>query len=145
MTNIFEAASRKKLTFATTRGQITVDQLWDLPLKTGTLSLNSIAVDLKKKIVQTEDMVDLVDGDGTDTVATSKVADDKLRLEIIMHIIKVMKDERDARQSREAKLSQIRMLDAAIAEQEYAELVKGSTEELKKRRQEILNGSATTQ
>lgn len=144
MDNIFEIASRKKLTFSTTRGQLSVDQLWDLPLKSGQLSLNSIAVALKSKIGQQEDVVDLVDGDANDLLASKQVTVDKLRFDIVMHIIKVLKRERDERQDNEAKLSKIRILDNAIAEQEHAELTKGTTDELKKRRDEILNNQKPT-
>lgn len=144
MTNIFETASRKKLTFVTSRGLLSVEQLWDLPLKTGTLSLNSIAVDLKKKIAQTEDMIDLVDGDGSDTVTSSKVADDKLRLDIVMHIIKVLKAERDARQAKEAQASTLRVLDEALAAKRQEQLLSGSIEDLEKRRQAIIDGTKPT-
>lgn len=136
--NIFELASRKKLTFATTRGQLTVDQLWDLQLKNSNLSLNSIAVALKKKIAQTEDSVDLVDGDSTDLEENRKRADDKLRLEVVMHIINVLKAERDARQDRESKLSQLRAIDMALAEKQQEALVSGSVEDLQKRREAIM-------
>lgn len=139
-TNIFEKASRQKLTFTTNRGLITVDQLWDLPLKNGSLTLNSIALGVKSKLNKTDDVVDLVDGDTTDLNAHKEVERDKLRLEVVMHVIKVLKGERDARENHEAKLSKLRVIDDAIAEQERNELVKGSAEELKKRRAAILNG-----
>ena len=138
MTNIFEAASRKKLSFTTTRGQITVDQLWDLPLKNGNLSLNSIAVSLKKKVSQTEDVVDLVDGDTSDLAAISNLADDKLRLDIVMHIITVLKAERDARQDREAMMSELRIVNEALAVKKQESLVSGTEEDIEKRRDEIL-------
>lgn len=138
MTNIFEAASRKKLSFTTTRGQITVDQLWDLPLKNGNLSLNSIAVSLKKKVSQTEDVVDLVDGDTSDLGAISNLADDKLRLDIVMHIITVLKAERDARQDREAMMSELRIVNEALAVKKQESLVSGTEEDIEKRRDEIL-------
>ena len=100
-TNIFEKASRLKLTIATTRGQLPVDQLWDLPLKGTGLSLNTIAVALKKVITKNEDLVDLVDGDGADSGAVEKQTHDKLRFDIVMHIISVLKAERDAREAKE--------------------------------------------
>lgn len=139
MTTIFEKATRVKLRFATNRGDLTVEQLWDLPLK-GNLSLNSVAVALKKEITQTEDMIDLVDGDESDTSANVKVAKNKLRLEVVMHIIKVLKEERDASQAREATMSQLRAIDQAIASKQQEALVSGSLDELEKRRSELLNG-----
>ena len=44
--NLFEIASRKKLRIPTTKGDLTVEQLWDLPLKSTGLSLDKIAIDL---------------------------------------------------------------------------------------------------
>ena len=135
--NIFELASRKSLTFTTTRGKLTVSDLWDLPLK-GTLSLNSIAVALKKQLAQTEDFVDLVDGDSSDAKASLDVVNNKLRLDVVMHIIGVLKTERDAKQERESKMSQLRAIDEALAEKRQAELVSGTVEDLLKRKQEIM-------
>lgn len=139
-TNIFEKATRVKLRFPTTRGELSVEDLWGLPLK-GTLSLNSIAIKLKKEVTSTEDMVDLVDGDASDTAANNKLAKTKLALEVVMHIIGVLKAERDAREAREAQQSQLRVIDNAIAAKRQEELTSGSLEDLEKRRQEILKGS----
>lgn len=144
-TNIFEKASRLKLTIATTRGQLPVDQLWDLPLKGSTgLSLNTIAVALKKVITKNEDLVDLVDGDGADSGAVEKQTHDKLRFDIVMHIISVLKAERDAREAKEALASQLRQIDEAIAQKQAAELTNGTVEDLIKKREAILAGSKPT-
>jgi hypothetical protein len=143
-TNIFEKASRLKLTIATTRGQLPVDQLWDLPLKGTGLSLNTIAVTLKKVITKNEDLVDLVDGDGADSGAVEKQTHDKLRFDIVMHIISVLKAERDAREAKEALASQLRQIDEAIAQKQAAELTNGTVEDLIKKREAILAGSKPT-
>lgn len=143
-TNIFEKASRLKLTIATTRGQLPVDQLWDLPLKGNGLSLNTIAVALKKVITKNEDLVDLVDGDGADSGAVEKQTHDKLRFDIVMHIISVLKAERDAREAKEALASQLRQIDEAIAQKQAAELTNGTVEDLIKKREAILAGSKPT-
>lgn len=143
-TNIFEKASRLKLTVSTTRGAISVEQLWDLPLKGTGLSLNNIAVALKKVIAKTEDLVDLVDGDGSDSSAVEKQTHDKLRFDIVMHIIGVLKAERDARIEKEAVASQLRAIDAAIATKQQESLVEGSVEDLIKKREAILAGGKPT-
>ena len=143
-TTIFEKASRLKLTIATTRGQLPVDQLWDLPLKGTSLSLNTIAVALKKVITKNEDLVDLVDGDGADSGAVEKQTHDKLRFDIVMYIISVLKAERDAREAKEALASQLRQIDEAIAQKQAAELTNGTVEDLIKKREAILAGSKPT-
>lgn len=49
MTNIFEKASRTKVRFEHPRGNFTVEQLWELPLKsTVKVSLNELAEKLVK-------------------------------------------------------------------------------------------------
>ena len=49
--NLFEIASRNKLRVPTTKGDLTVEQLWDLPLKSANgLSLDSIAIALNKQL-----------------------------------------------------------------------------------------------
>ena len=46
---LFLIASRKKFRFATQRGEITVEQLWEIPLK-GAVSIDSIAIALNDAI-----------------------------------------------------------------------------------------------
>lgn len=142
--NIFEKASRLKLTFATKRGHLSVEQLWDLPLKGTDVSLNSLAVGLKKTLSKDEDFVDLVDGDSTNTAATVQRSHDKLRFDILLHIISVLKAERDEKVLAESRASQLRAIDEAIAARQQQDLVTGSVEDLLKKRAEILNGSAPT-
>ena len=52
--NVFEVASRQKLRFDTARGQVSAEDLWDLPLTstTGKPNLDAIAVDLHNKMSQ---------------------------------------------------------------------------------------------
>lgn len=142
--NIFEKASHLKLTFATKRGHLSVEQLWDLPLKGNDVSLNSLAVGLKKTLSKDEDFVDLVDGDSTNTAATVQRSHDKLRFDILLHIISVLKAERDEKVLAESRASQLRAIDEAIAARQQQDLVTGSVEDLLKKRAEILNGSAPT-
>lgn len=140
MSNIFEKATRVKLRFPTTRGELSVEDLWELPLK-GTLSLNSIAVKLKKEVSSTEDMIDLVDGDAANKESNIKMAKTKLALEVVMHIIGVLKAERDARELREAQQSKLRLIDNALATKRQEQLTSGSIEDLEKLREDILKGT----
>ena len=51
MSNIFEAATRKALRFATERGPVTVEQLWQMPLQAKNLfDLDSVAKDCNAKV-----------------------------------------------------------------------------------------------
>lgn len=106
--------------------------------------MNTIAVALKKVITKNEDLVDLVDGDGADSGAVEKQTHDKLRFDIVMHIISVLKAERDDREAKEALISQLRQIDEAIAQKQAAELTNGTVEDLIKKREAILAGSKPT-
>lgn len=54
--NIFEYATRNKIRFSTERGNLTVEDLWDLPLiSTRGLSLDQIGRDLRKAIRENEE------------------------------------------------------------------------------------------
>lgn len=139
MSNLFEKASRLKLTVKTTVvGDIAVDQLWDLPLKTGKLNLNTIAVALKSQLSNSENVVDLVDGDSTNITVNKERALNELRFEIVMHVINTLKAERDIKVARESLTSQLRVLDDAIEKQEQEELLSGSKEELLAKRAALL-------
>lgn len=81
---MFERASRLKLRFDTPKGQISVEDLWDLPLtsNTGRANLDTIAGDLYRKIKQTPDVVSFVNPS-----SPPADADLKLRFDIVKHVI----------------------------------------------------------
>lgn len=53
--DMFELGTRKKLRFTTTKGQISIEDLWDLPIttKAAATSLDSLAVALDKQLSET--------------------------------------------------------------------------------------------
>lgn len=89
-TNIFEQASRKAFRFETPKGQLTVEDLWQLPLTstTGRANLDDIAKNLRRQLDSTA--VSFV----TDTPPVSKVY--QAQFDIVLHIIKVRLAEADA-------------------------------------------------
>ena len=50
MSDLFERATRQKLRFETTSGNISVEDVWSLPLSSGKLNLNDLAKALNKEI-----------------------------------------------------------------------------------------------
>ena len=58
MNDIFQAASRQKLRFDTSKGPIAVEDLWDLPLssQTGKPNLDAIAISLDAKLKTTSNV-----------------------------------------------------------------------------------------
>ncbi len=89
--NLFEQASRQAFRFETTKGHLTVEDLWGLPLTStsGRLNLNDLAKDLRKKINDTE--VSFVD-----TTPVNKVY--QAQFDIVLHIINTKIAEQKASQ-----------------------------------------------
>ena len=87
--NLFEQASRDKLRFSTNKGDLTVEQLWDLPLQStrGGLSLDAVArsVNAKLKAVSEESFVS--------TTNNPEKAAHERALDILKHIIAVRQEE----------------------------------------------------
>ena len=87
--NLFEQASRDKLRFSTNKGDLTVEQLWDLPLQStrGGLSLDAVArsVNAKLKAVSEESFVS--------TTSNPEKALHERGLDILKHIIAVRQEE----------------------------------------------------
>lgn len=83
--DIFKEASRLKLRVNTSRGQLTVEQLWDLSLK----ELNAIAVSLNKKL-KAESVESYLDE------VVEEDVESKLIFEITLDILKTKKSEAKA-------------------------------------------------
>lgn len=133
--NIFEKASRIKLRFNSSRGELTVENLWDLPLNSAKgVSLNSIAREVYGEI-QKEDNLDFVN----ETPSTSSNNRLNLQLDLVKHIIAVKKEERLLASQQEEKRSQINFLQDALVQKEQEEILGMSKEEIQKRLKEIQN------
>lgn len=127
--NLFEIASRAKYRFASPRGSLTVEDLWMLPLKTGEVNLNSIALQLDKDMQQvSKSFVDEV------SVENQTL---KNKFDIVLHIINVKKEEQKVKEEREANKSKLALLKAEQAKRQQDKLLSGSDEELNKAIQEL--------
>lgn len=88
MSKIFEIASRKAYRFPSVKGDITVEQLWQLPLTSTTgFALNNVAIDVNKqlKTFAEESFVNVKNTPGK--------VDTETKLEIVKHIIGVKEAE----------------------------------------------------
>jgi hypothetical protein len=122
--NIFEQATKNALRFTTHKGDLTVEDLWHLPLTSSrTSSLNSIAIHYHEKI-QKEDSVSFV------TPAAENSGNSVTKLEIIKHIISVKQTENAATKlASDNKAKKTRILQL-IAEKQDTALAGKSEEEL---------------
>lgn len=128
MPNIFESAARIKLRFASMRGELTVEQLWDVPLRSrDDFNLNAIAKTANRALKEISE---------ESFVATSKTPEHarrELAMEVVKHIIgiklveEVRAEERAAKRQEKEKLLQI------LAEKQDGKLSELSEKELQKR------------
>lgn len=126
--NIFERAARGKYRFASNRGDLTTEQLFDLPLTSRNgFNLNEVAI--------------LVSGDLENTSAKSFVetsADDAIRseleakLDIVKAVIATKQTALAAAQTRADKAEKRRKILEAIDRRQDADLEGKSLEELTK-------------
>lgn len=122
MSNIFEKASRLRLRFATDRGNLSVEDLWQFPLET----LDVMAVNLEEKLGTEKRKTFL----NTPSKDNSEI---KLKFDIVLHILNTKKEELEARtKDSERKKEKERLLELLEAKlhEEDANL---SPEELRKK------------
>jgi hypothetical protein len=122
--NIFELASRTSLRFSSNKGQLTTEDLWNLPLtSTRTSSLDSLAVQYYTEM-QASDSVSFV------TPANNNNSGADVKLAILKHIIGVKQTENAATKlASDNKAKKARILQL-IAEKQDTALAGKSEEEL---------------
>lgn len=131
-TNIFEYASRNKLRFASTKGELTVEQLWDVPLRsTDGFNLNAVAKTVNEavKAVNEENFVET-----TRTKAHTRL---ETAFEVVKHVIDVKLADEDAAKRRAENKSKKETLLAALAEKQAGKLSAMSEAALKKQIAEL--------
>lgn len=123
--SMFEKATRQSLRFDTAKGQLSVEDIWQLPLtsKSG-VSLDAIAVDLYKKL-QNEN-VSFVGA------TTSNNASLQLKFDIVKHIIDVRKAENEAAATAAATAARRQQILALIEQKKNEQLSGLSVDELEK-------------
>lgn len=126
MTDLFVTASRKKFRFASERGELNIEQLWDLPLtsKNG-FNLNAVAITVNSELKG------LAEESFVETSSNPRRRELEQMLEIVKFIIAAKQDETKAASERLAKQAMRRKLQEAIEAKEDQALVGSSIEELK--------------
>ena len=123
---MFEKATRLKLRFDTGKGQLTVEDLWDLPL-TSTINkanLDEIARSLHKQL-KNDDDVSFVDKDKKSDAIV------QLKFDIVKHIIEVRLEENEKKAAARANSAKRQVLLQALAERETEDLKNKTPEEIR--------------
>jgi hypothetical protein len=126
--NYFEFATRNKLRFASIRGELTVEQLWDVPLRSNDdFNLNIIAKTANKalKEISEESFVE--------TKKTAKQTRLEMALETIKFIIDTKLEEEKAAETRSKNKQEKEKLLKILAEKQEGKLSELSEKELQKR------------
>lgn len=125
---IFEYATRNKLRFASVKGELTVEQLWDVPLRgSNDFNLNSIAKAASKALKEISE---------ENFVETSKTAEHTRRemaLEAVKYVIDTKLAEEKAAAARAERKQEKEKLLKILAEKQDGKLSELSERELQKR------------
>ena len=113
---MFEKASRKKLRFDTAAGNISVEDLWDLPLTSVTgVSLDTLAKSLNKAVKENDEESFVVK-----KTTLNEVLD--LKFSIVKHVIEVRLDEIEQKENAAARKAKKEMIMGIIAEKQTDKL-----------------------
>lgn len=124
---MFIKASRQKVRFSTTKGELTVEDLWDLPLTSNTnkVNLDDIARGLFRQ---------LKNDDGVSFVEKAQKSDEtiQLKFDIAKYIIDVRLAENEASRVQKDNKDKKQTLLAIIAQKETESLMGASLDDLRK-------------
>jgi hypothetical protein len=126
--NIFEYSSRTKIRFASTRGDLTLEQLWDVPLRSrDDFNLNAVAKAASKafKDVSEESFVE--------TARTPEHTRLETALAVVKHVIDTkLAEETAAKKRADNKVEKEKLLEI-LAEKQVGKLSELSEREIQKR------------
>lgn len=117
--NIFERASRAKLRFASTVGELTTEQLWDLPLtakNAGNVDLDKIARGIHRELKSLEE------GSFVELKPDPRKTELELQLEIVKHVIEAKIEAKKRVEKAAENAERKRKLLGALAHKEEQEL-----------------------
>lgn len=140
--NIFETASRRKYRFSSSKGDLNVEQLWDLPLAI-TSPTRDVKADLDTiaRAINAE-IKDLTEESFVAIKTDPRKADLETKLEVVKHIIGVkLKLQEDAKAAAERSEKRRKLVDALASKEDEA-LARMSREDILKQLSELDGGSA---
>lgn len=132
--NLFEIAARKQFRYPSTRGELTTEQLFTLPLLSrSNFDLNNVAVAVNN------DLKALAEESFVSTKSHPGKADLEAKLEIVKHIIAVRQEEAEKARLSAEKAAQREKLVQALANQEDKALQNLSVDEIRAKLAELDN------
>jgi hypothetical protein len=114
--SLFEQATRQKLRFPSNRGELTVEDLWTMPLQ----SKSGFDVDTVAKTVNSK-IKELSEDSFVSTKPSKALAQQQLMLDVIKHVIAVRLAEAAAKEKRVAQKAERARLEALLESRQQAE------------------------
>lgn len=121
---LFLAAARGKFRFSSTSGQLSAEDLWDLPLSGRGANLDNIARSLYKELKEADGDISFV------KPAVKATAELQAKFDTVKYVIDVKMAERDARDMAEQKVATKQKLLAKLAEKQDKDLDSKSADEI---------------
>ena len=126
--NIFEQATRRAIRFESAKGDLSVEQLWDLPLQSrNQFDLDTVAKAVNRQLnaVTEESFVSVRENPAKETLS--------LKLELVKHIISVKLQEAEEARNRANKASEKEKLLRLLDEKQNEALRALTPEEIQER------------
>ncbi len=118
---MFEKASRLKLRFQSSKGNLSTEDLWDLNLQ----QLNTVAKSLNKKLKESEEDDFLEEKSEEDTIT-------KLKFDIVLSVLETKKNENKLHREESKKRVEKQKILEILAKKQDESLENMSEEDLKK-------------
>lgn len=122
--SIFEQATKQRLRFTTTKGEVSVEDLWAMPLQhPSRFSLDDVAKQINKQLKDSAE----------ESFVSQRTSGDKvlsLRMDIVKHIIAVKLEEQAIAKKAAANRAQKEFIAEIINEKQNSEMKSKSLDEL---------------
>ena len=129
--SIFEQASRQKLRFPSLKGELTVEQLWDLPLQSKSgFDLDTIAKSVSRDLKAVTEASVVIETSPANTTLV-------LKLDLMKHIIAVRLAENAAAVNRAARAAERQKLLGVLADKQDESLKALTPAEIQQRLAEL--------
>lgn len=120
-TNIFEKAARLKLRFGTAKGEVSIEELWDLSLT----SLDNLARAVNKRLKEESE---------ESFIAKRSMANTELelKLDVLKHVIATKQDENEIARTKAEKKAQVEFMKTLLQKKKLDALESLPVEEIEK-------------
>jgi len=129
---MFEIATRRKYRFETSKGNISTEDLWDMPLSYTHKNINKPIACLDDIAINLSKLLEDISQKSFVTKRNKNSKTIELKLDIVKHIIKVKLEEIEQKENAAVIKTENDIIDSIIIKKQYKKLEDMSIEELQK-------------